>query len=120
MPSASGRTTTHAPTSPLPSSIPSKNEALGVSRTIMCLRAISDALRCASVEIPAVRPSEATLVECAPVRDARAEVCRNSLRLVLIAGCFLKGAHDGFSKTVSSVVYVHNIQRYSTELSFVN
>src|SRR5258708_15094635 len=84
MASASGRTDTHAPTSPLPRSIPSKKDGLGVSRTIMCLRAISDALRCASVELPAVRPSEATLVECAAARDARAELCRNSLRLVLI------------------------------------
>src|SRR5579864_7700605 len=84
MASASGRTTTHAPTSPLPRSIPSKKEGLGVSRTIMCLRAISDALRCAAVEIPAVRPSEAALVECAAAKDARAEVCRNSLRLVLV------------------------------------
>src|SRR5882757_572665 len=94
MPSASGRTTTHAPTSPLPSSMPSKNEELGVSRTIMCFRAISDALRCSSVEIPLVRLSEEALVECAAARDARAEVCRNSLRLVLIEASPFWIGHD--------------------------
>src|SRR6266850_2174893 len=91
IPSASGRTTTHAPTSPLPSSIPSKNEVLGVSRTIVCFRAISDPLRCSDVEIPFVRLSEDALQgECAAASDAKAVVCRNSLRLVFIADPFCR------------------------------
>src|SRR5580704_10485634 len=94
MASASGRTTTHAPTSPLPRSIPSKNEGLGVSRTIMCLRAISDALRPASVEIPAVRPSEATLVEYAAAREAKPKDSKISLRLVLIEASPFCIGHD--------------------------
>src|SRR5580692_3255333 len=92
MPSASGRTIAHAPTSPLPSSIPSKNELLGVSRTMMCLRAISEVLRCSSVEIPVARLTEETLWgECTAAMDAKAEFRRKFLRLVLIrAGPFCR------------------------------